>query len=190
MIPELPPVPELWWSPADSTPVVRLLVGLAGALLLVVGARIYRGALLLAGFGVGSVATVLSLRFVGEYIPIEDSVVIPATLMGGVVLAGITSVVHRMGLLAVGGFVGAGVATGLAALFGDVEWWVPTIGSLVGSVAISWAFPHLLKVLTPLVGSVLVAWAAGVLDRAGLLAVLWLGGSAVQLYWSRPEPES
>ncbi len=163
---------------------LRALVGVAGAVLLVAGARLYRPALFLAGFGAGAAGTVAGLLTLAQWIPAlsAPTVLVVAGLVGGALLCVLTLMVHRIGLIGVGGLVGATGAASIAGVMSAAPpWWAPIAGAIVGAVLLPYLFPVLLTVVTPAVGAVLIAWAAGHPSHPVLLIGVWAVGCVVQL---------
>lgn len=169
---------------------LQVLIGVAGVVLLVRGASIYKWALWLAGFGVGAAGTAAGLLWLGERIP---EVATPAAVGISALIAGITVAiatvwVHRLGLVAVGALLGATLVAAVSPRLG-LPWWVALVGSAVGGAAMPWVFPHLLLVATPAVGAMLVAHALGVPTHLGVLGGLWLAGVVIQGLSQRSPPE-
>lgn len=179
---------------AEGSPhLLRGAVGLVGAILLLAGARVYKLALALAGFGVGAVLVAAGLVWGSGYVPAlaEPTLVAVASVIGGLLLMAVISVVHRLGLVGVGALVGASAAGGVAdAVSGAPPFWVPFVGALAGAIALPFLFPTLLKVATPAVGAVLIGWAVGMPTHPWLLLGLWIFGMLVQLRSPRREREA
>jgi hypothetical protein len=180
----MPDLANLTELAAQQPMLLRALIGAAGAVLLFFGARVYRPALVLAGFGAGAAGTVAAFLAAAEWVPAfaEPTTLIVGGLLGGGLLCVLTLSVHRLGLVGVGALVGATATVSAAGLLSaSPAWWVPLAGALGGAALMPWVFPVLLKIATPAVGAVLVGWAAGYPDHPALLLGLWVLGSAVQL---------
>jgi hypothetical protein len=190
---------ELADSAFASPAVVRLLVGAAGGVLLLAGARVYRSAIGLAAFGAGAIVTLALMLALGEAIPElrQPTVVGVGSLVGGGLGIVLGRLAHRLALAAVGGLAGATLGVALYAAIGPLlgadgatPWWILLIGAVVGALTMPAIFASLLKLVTPAVGAVLVAWALGMPSHALLLLGLWCLGVAVQLASGRRAPRS
>jgi len=182
---DLPALPMLVDLATGSPVVVRLLVGAIGAVLLLWGARIYKPALMMTSFAAGSLGAVAVLIMATAVLPAlaSPAVLIVGALIGGLALAGLTALVHRLGLVAVGALAGVTAAGAVVeAVTGAVgPWWAVALGAVAGAVALPLAFKGLLKVVTPAVGAVCIAWAVGLPTHLLLLLGLWAFGAVVQL---------
>src|SRR4051812_4619770 len=116
--------------------VIRAVVGVAGGVLVVAGARVYKAALFLATFAVGAAGAAAGLHALSPHVDVAPSAVPVAAVVAGAALAGVAAFVHRVALAGVGAFVGAVTAGAVAAwLAPGSPWWVPAIGGLVGTIA-------------------------------------------------------
>ncbi|MBN2799574.1 MAG: hypothetical protein JXX28_10540 [Deltaproteobacteria bacterium] len=174
-----------WSSLLAASPLaVRGAVGLAGLLLLLAGARLYRPALGLTAFAFGALLAVGGLRALAPYLPGVDA---PTLLLAGAVILGLVSAAvatfaHRVGLASAGAILGlgGGAAAWQAATGAPAPLWVPLGGAALGALALPFAFGSLLLVLTPAVGALCLTGAAGWGQTLPVMGGLWLGGTAIQ----------
>ena len=153
---------------------------------MVAGGRWYHRGIALAAFALGAMATSAALLWLAEVVASagQPVVVLVGALVGGITLATVARMAHRLALVLIGAM--AGLVLGGAA----VQWlsspaWFAGIGMLVGGLLAPFVYDRLLKIVTPAVGAVAVAWALGRPDSLVLLAALWAFGAAVQLVGSR-----
>lgn len=178
---------------AASPMALRVLVGAVGAVLLLAGARVYKVALFGSCFALGALGAAVGLAWLGTQVAAlaRPEIIGLGALIGGVAVAGVASLAHRIALIAVGGIVGISLGAGIGDLLGGQALFVaPGAGALLGAVSFPWVFPWVLKLLTPAVGAVCVAWAVGRPDTLWLVAVLWLVGAVVQLGLVRSRPSA
>lgn len=173
----LPPLVDL---AAGSPVLVRVLVGMAGVVLLLWGARIYKPAVWLVSFSAGALGAVVLLGAGAEDLPVlaDPVVVVVGALLTGAVVAGVAALVHKLGLIAMGGLGGvilAQTATQLV-LAEAGPWWIGLIGGLLGALAMPLLFKRLLVLLTAAAGALCLAWSVGQPTHALLLAGLWVVG--------------
>lgn len=161
---------------AESSPLgIRGLAGVAGGLLLLAGARLYRLSVVAPG--------ILGGLLVGALLPVSDPTV---QAVVAVVLAAVGGLVchflERVAIHAVGAVVTAGLTQATWPLVTGVgtPWWAPAAGALVGLLLFPSVFRYLLKWITSLLGALTVAWAAGWSDRLWVVALLALAGVIVQ----------
>jgi hypothetical protein len=183
-------VAELRRVAVESPEVIRVAVGLVGAVVLFAGARLYHKALFLACFGAGAVGALLLLDVLSRWsADLERPVVLIAgAVVGGVAVAGLVAVVERFALFAAGAL--AGLA-GMGALgsFVPLPGWALAIGVIGGAIALPLLFPLILKAATAVIGAVLVAWAVGYPAHAWVLVGLAVVGAAVQFGFVGGKPE-
>lgn len=185
-MPDLAALDPLLQSAADAPLAMRLLVGAAGGLVLLVGARVYEWALFGSAAVLGTVGGAALIVLVDEAVPGTATPIALAIggLVGGLLLLFVARAAHKLALVGVGALLGLASGSALGTLVGGA-WWSPVLGAVVGAIALPFLFPTLLKILTPGVGAVGVVWALGMPDRLWLLALLWLVGAAVQLGFVR-----
>ena len=160
---------------------VRTVVGLVGFVLLVAGARVYRIGLLLTAFGAGVIGVLAAIRAVAPYAVVPPATAGAVAIAVGVAGAVIVSFVHRWGLVALGGWLGAlgaSVVAGWAAA--ESPWWAGLVGGALGAVAMPFVFRLLLRVVTPVVGALLLLWSVQALDHPWWFAPLTVLGIAIQ----------
>jgi len=177
-------VAELSRVAVESPEIVRLVVGLLGAIVLFAGARIYHQALFIACFGAGAVGGVMLLDALSGLSPelTRPVVLIAGAAVSGFAVAGLAAVVQRFALFAAGAI---GGLMGVAALgdvlpAGTLPPWTLAVGVIGGAVALPLLFPLILKAATAVVGAVLVAWAIGQPAHLWVLVGLSVVGAAVQ----------
>lgn len=167
---ELSPELALWLP--------RVLVGLAGVVLCVDGARAYRVAVVAAAFGAGAVG---AASLAGMAAPDPLTVAIVAAV-GGVAAVILARLVEKVALVVVGAVLGGAAVSGVdTTLALGLPWWSELAGVLVGAAAMPWVFPLVLVALTPAVGGVLVAWAAGRPDDLRIIGAAYVVGVVAQL---------
>ena len=166
------------------TPLVaRVLIGLAGAILVIAGARLYKPGMMLAAMASGGLLVGTILAGVGTVAPAVATpwVIAVGIGLGGIAAAWIAHLAHKIALIAVGAVAGLTAGAAILPWIPNEPLWIPFVGLLVGAASFPWVYPALLKILTPAVGAVAVAWAAGMPDTAWLLGGLWAFGAVVQL---------
>ena len=181
---ELPDALAVFSDAAATSPMaLRVLVGAMGALLLVAGARVYWWGLTLSAFALGAIGATTGLQAVADVAPQvwTTPAVLVVAAVGGLVLAGLARMAHRVALLGIGAVAGGVGAAAVAPPLGLIAWWVPLVGAVIGALAFPFLFEWLLKLLTPAVGAVALVWAAGMPEQPWLLGLLWLVGAAIQL---------
>lgn len=178
-----PLVLETWTTEAPT--LVRVAVGVLGAVVLFWGARIYKPALMMAAWGAGAIGALALLQALSGLAPelSRPLVLLVGAAVGGFAAMGLAAVAHKLALVGVGALAGV-VAVASAAEVVAVPWWALLVGALLGAVVLPLVFPIVLKVTTPLAGSVLVAWALG-WTNPWMLGGLWLVGAAFQLGFVR-----
>ena len=182
----------------DAPLLVRLVVGVLGAVVLLWGARIYKAAVAMASWGAGAIGAVALLHGLSGVAPElqEPLVLLVGAVIGGFAVMAVALVAHRLALVGIGALAGVVAAGAGAEIFavGPLPLWAYLIGALVGGGLLPWLFPLLLRLTTPLVGAILVAWAAGWPEEPLVLAGLWLVGGLFQLGFGRrrrgKEPEA
>ena len=155
----------------------RLWVRLVGAALLLVGARVYR----LAVIGPGFVAGV----FVGLELTSGQSseIQLATTLILGIGGAALLHMLERFAVALTGGIVAGGLVHAAAPLIlgGPAPWYVPTVASLLGFLALPRVMDRLLPLITSLVGALAVAWSVDRTHDLVFIRVLTTVGLAIQL---------
>lgn len=163
----------------DPALVLRLAIGVVGAVVLLRGARIYRPALAMSAFGAGALGVAAVLVRLGVWVPAAaaPSALLVAALIGGVVGVVIVRLAHSAGLAAIGGLVGATAGSALAAAFAGGAWWAGPVGAVVGAAVMPFVFDRLLPITTPAAGAALISGAVG--WHSPLLAFVALYGIGV-----------
>ena len=173
---------------AQQMPILtRVAVGLVGALLWIAGARWYERAILMSAFAMGAVLTTSAVLYATEWLGVvaEPMVLAVSALVVGGMAAGLARLAHRWTLAAVGAIAGGTATASLATAVTVIPLWATLIGVLVGALVFPRLWHQLLKVLTPAVGAVCLVWALGMPDHPALIGVLWVVGSAIQLFGGR-----
>ena len=166
---------------------LRVLVGAMGLLLLLMGARVYHGALYgsagLIGLVLGAGAMVGAEQLVpGAATPVA---MVVSAMVGGFFAMGLAKITHKTALLGVGAVVGGALGAAISAEWLEGAWWGPIAGVLAGGAVFPWVFEFVLKLVTPAVGAVGVAWALQRPDEPWVLGIFWAVGAGVQLGFLR-----
>ncbi len=164
----------------------RLAAAAAGALLLVLGARIYRIAIVAPGFVIGVLAVVTASEQFAPGVMSSTGLTV-AALSLGVVGGAICHLLERVAVASVGGLLAAGLAKAFAPLVlgAAMPWYVPVAAALLGLLLFPRFYRALLPVLTPIAGALSIAWA---FERSGdipFIAGLAAVGIIVQLLITR-----
>ena len=179
---------ETWTTEAPA--LVRVAVGVVGAIVLLWGARIYHPAVRLAAWGAGAVGAVTLLQALSPWAPelTRPMVLLVGAAVGGFAVLGVAVAAHKIALIGVGALSGAVAAASLVGPLA-LPMWAPVVGLVVGAVVLPLVFPLLLKVTTPLAGAALVAWAVARPTTLWVVAGLWLLGVVFQLGFVRSRPK-
>lgn len=174
--------------------VLRVVVGLLGAVVLLAGARLAKPALYMASFGVGATGAVLGLQAGAALAPALGGpiVLLVGACVGGLAVAVVARVAVKVALFAAGALTGV-VATGAVATVMVpvvLPWWSVLVGALAGVVVVPLLARFLLRLAAAAVGAVLVAWALAMPTHPWLLLGLFVVGAAVQLGVVGGAPES
>lgn len=163
------------WLPAWADG--RLLLGGAGVVLLLMGARVYRLALILPGF----IAGVLIAGEATQGLP--SNIRLFAALVLGLACAFGVHLLERFAVAVAGALVGGGLAqlVGGQVAIGLSTFTLGLLGALVGFLLFPWIYRRLLPFLTSLLGALAVAHAAGRPGDLLLIGGLTLGGTLLQL---------
>lgn len=172
---------------ANSTPLgVRGIAAVAGGLLLVAGARLYRLAIVAPG--------ILGGLVFGAAVPVSND---PMTQGIYMVIVGVVGAIachflERVAIHAIGAVVTAGVVNAAWPLVTSqvTPWWAPVAAALLGSLLFPTLFKALLKGITALLGAITLAWAAGWSDRLWIMAALAAVGLAIQVGAGRKKTEA
>ena len=155
----------------------RILVGLTGAVLALVGSRVYRLAVVAPGVAIGGWA--------GHTLGRGQSDLVELALMVGlaVALALIFHFAERIAIRGTGAAVGGAAARLLAPWFlhSDPDrWWIPALGAAVGVLTFPYLYQSLLPAITSVLGAFCVAWALGREGDLWILGGVTFAGLLVQ----------
>jgi len=152
------------------------LVGVAGAVLLVAGARFYR----LATFTPGLVIGVFVALQITESASADIRMF--ATILLGLIGAVITVAVERLAIVLAGALLLGGVSHALCPVLipGEETWYVTAGSAALGALIFPKVFRRLLFILSALGGAMCLAWAMGRTDDVLLIGGLWLFGTITQ----------
>lgn len=134
----------------------RILVGVTGAVLALVGSRVYRFAVVAPGIAIGGWAGHMLSR--GQSTTIEIAAMVGLAL----VLALVFHFAERVAIRTTGAAVGGAIARFVAPWFlhGDPDrWWIPAIGAVIGILTFPYLYQGLLPAITSVLGAFCVAWA-------------------------------
>ncbi len=163
------PALNLPTSPADP----HLWVGLVGLALALAGSRLYRLAIVGPGVAVGAMAGLELAGAVGF-----ESRMVAAAVLG--VLGGLLAhFLERLAIALGGALLCGGLANLVGAMFwtGELPWFIPAAGAVIGLLAFPSVYKRLLPLVTALMGALCTAWALGRPDDlrvVGFIAVLGL----------------
>lgn len=160
----------------------RWLVGAAGVVLALWGAKLYHLLRHLLAFCTGGLLGVLVLQWVAQTAPQLGQPWVIAAGAAGTGLLGVVvgHLVHRLMLVVVGGLVGLVLGAGLGQFTGvghPALWGFAAAGG--GALCFPWLMNPALRVLMPLVGAVLVATALAQPLSVGVVVGLWIVGLLV-----------
>lgn len=167
------------WNAVGSDP--RVIIAVGGILLTVVGARIYRLAVLMPGL-IGGAAVGLML---GQSL---DPVAWIGLSVGlGIVGMALCWFVERAAVSAAGAFVVGGLvhAVGPTVLGGDVAWYWPVAGAVLGLMLFPKLFKAALVFITATLGALAITWSLGASHHLPLLGGIALFGICVQSVGSK-----
>ncbi len=163
----------------DPASLVMLVLGVG---LMLVGARLYRVAVMAPGLALGVLAAV--------YLPMD----LELRLVAGVIVGGLAALgchmVEQGAVRAFGALLCAGLTwVGLPLVLADPPVWAPAVGAAVGLLLFVKAFKALLIPLTSLGGALLVALALGYEQQLLLVGAGTAAGTLVQVLLRRSKDE-
>ncbi len=164
---------------APKSEVLRVLLVVGGAILLVVGWRISRYVILVAGFLMGAA---FAVALVGE----ADSVMtIAALLLGGLIGAALSYFVYYVAVFLIGAYIGVLLTGGVASVLEltPVSPVVLLIGAILGGIILLGLSVELLVVLSALVGAQMIALGLGL--SAEWILILTIVGVLIQIFAAR-----
>jgi hypothetical protein len=170
---------------AESTPLgLRGVVGTAGAVLLLAGARFYRLALVAPGVLGGAL---LAWTFTASFDTTARVLLsIVLALVGALVCYYLERLAIRLVGLIIGGMLvnsGWPVVTGLLGQASvSAPWWGLVIGAAVGILLVPLLLKWFLRLVTSLLGAALLSYALGLSDNIWLLGALTLFGFTIQTF--------
>lgn len=155
----------------------RILAGAAGLLLLVLGSRVYRLAVVTPG--------VMAGLWIAEQVTSDASNTVQYAAMIGLALAGgvLAFLLERFALAIAGALMGGGLADAIGPhLLGpELHWAVPAVCALVGFLAMPALFERLLPLVTAVLGALALAWATGRAQDLIFIALVAAGGLLIQI---------
>lgn len=163
-------LPANFWDP-------RLLVGVASAVVLLFGVRLYTLVLVLPGFLVGVLA---GIAVTAGTTPKTQAI---AALCLGILGAGGLFMVERAAVALVGAVLVAGTVHAVLPLFlgAGAPWYIPAAAAVVGLFLVPRLLRATLRFSTPLLGAIGVAWALGRPQHLPLIGGLVVAGLLFQL---------
>jgi hypothetical protein len=162
---------------------LRIAVGAVGALLLLVGARVYRFMVVAPGILGGAIGVWLANeRF---DLDLQGNALLATAAVAAAIGAFVCHYAERVAIVLLG--VGVGVAATVAALpFAPADWWwLPLAGALAGGLLAAPVFRFFLPLLTAGSGGAAVVWALGWPASPWGIGALTVLGVAVQLLLGR-----
>ncbi|MBM75878.1 MAG: hypothetical protein CMK59_10800 [Proteobacteria bacterium] len=172
----------------ESSQVLSLqgMVWMLSIVLILFGNRFYRLSLFAPGFVLGAL---ISEDFLYAQPPV---IRLGGVLLIGVLGAGIVMVLERLAIALLGALMGMVVYQSYVSINGppdelEMQWLMPAVVSLLGSVVVPVLFDRYLLVATSLAGTLGLAWSTNHMDQSFIpyLAGVWAGGCCVQ-YWLQP----
>lgn len=162
----------------------HLLALVVGVALIVLGARIYRVAVVAPGVALGVLLVVTGADVLAPGVGSTRGIAIAALAMG-VVGGAVFWFVERFAVATAGAALVGGLVYvfGPALMGGPTPFYVPLGASLLGLLLFPRVYKALLPLLTPLMGALLVGWGLERLDQPGLVLGLAIAGMLVQLIW-------
>jgi hypothetical protein len=162
----------------------HLLALVVGMALIVLGARIYRIAVVAPGVAIGVLVVVTGAETFAPGVGSARGIAIAALAMG-VVGGAVFWFLERFAVASAGAALVGGLVHvfGPALMGGPVPFYVPIGASLLGLLLFPRVYKALLPLLTPLMGALLVGWGLERLDQPGLVLGLAIGGMLVQVIW-------
>ena len=174
---------HLDWLAQGPDPKVAVLV--VGATLALLGARIYKAAVVLPGFAIGVLAVLAATERFAPGVTSPLGLFLAAVALG-IVGGAICWFLERIAVMAAGALLAGGLAHALAPLvMGAVTpWYVPVAASLLGLLLFPRLYRALLPVVTPIIGALCIAWALDRPDDLVLIGGVSAVGMIVQIAWS------
>jgi hypothetical protein len=156
----------------------RTFAGLAGVALVLVGARVYRVAVMAPGFAAGVWAGT-------TWLPagLDPLLRLGAALLLGLIGAGLCSWIEQLAVRSTGAILMGALTHAVAPQLwhGHIPMWVSPVGALVGAMLFPMVYRRLLPLITSLTGALCVAWALGRPQDLLWIAGLTLLGLILQL---------
>ncbi|MBN1335859.1 MAG: hypothetical protein JXB39_07845 [Deltaproteobacteria bacterium] len=177
---------EAYQRVVSGTPTeVRVAAAVAALLLLFVGARLYRLALVLPAILGGAFVASALPPGVGPVMRLLVGVLL--SLLGGLLLF----FMEKVGVLLIGAMLAGWLTWVIWPIVAGLPapWWALGLGALAGMVAFPAVFPAAVRWITSAMGALLGAWAAGYPTNALVILALAALGVMFQYLTTRRAPD-